>query len=29
MIKLYTTALSGHGHRVEQLLKLLKLDYEK
>lgn len=29
MIKLYTTALSGHGYRVEQLLKLLKLDYEK
>ncbi|ESK41027.1 hypothetical protein P256_00012 [Acinetobacter nectaris CIP 110549] len=29
MIKLYTTALSGHGHRVEQLLKLLELDYEK
>ncbi|MCF9046233.1 glutathione S-transferase N-terminal domain-containing protein [Acinetobacter nectaris] len=28
-MKLYTTALSGHGHRVEQLLKLLKLDYEK
>ncbi|WP_237414969.1 glutathione S-transferase family protein [Acinetobacter nectaris] len=29
MMKLYTTALSGHGHRVEQLLKLLELDYEK
>ena len=27
-IKLYSTQLSGHGHRVELLLKMLGLDYQ-